>query len=296
MNNIDEKLAKGFASSPAQPAQSLQGEYNLLNNSAVKAASKVARRYDALDQAWSELLPTLDQMQALLSQRGADRQDAGEGKLPTWTEWLKAFLKATGLGVTMWTIQSHLVKLRGLGKIKAQPSDPPLKLSSPDQRRLLQAVQCCNELIAAFEHGGDYQQVMEDYKRIAMGPDKLEQLLEAIPNDSVFSTGPSVLPAPAGAHSMEGAVSRGCPGPAVPAQPSLSLPKAGSWSGLVDFVCGTAGEGIKAALDGLDPRHAAEILQRSVSKIVGTYCPCPGQIAVEIKYVDAGTASVRRAA
>jgi hypothetical protein len=79
------------------------------------------------------------------------------------------------------------------------------------------------------------------------------------------------------------------------AQPSIALPKAGSWSGLADFICATAGNGINAALDGLDPSVAAETLQMAVSKIVKMCCPCPAEILVEIKYVR-GTSPVRRAA
>lgn len=296
MHDSGSKLAKAFASSPTQPAQSLQAEYDQLDNSTREQAKKVTMGCDTLDKAWRELLPKLNEMQALLSQRGADRQHIVEIKLPTWTKWLNDFLTETGLGIRMRTVQNHLNKFRGLNKQKTRLSDPPRKLSSQEQKRLLEAAQRGNELIQALESSGDYHPAMQEYKRFMMGPEKLEQMLEAIPSDLGLAATLSLFPPAAAVRTTEEPVALNTPAPAMVAKPCIALPKAGNWSGLADFVCATAGEGITAALGGLDARVAAEILQMAVRKIVQTCCPCPAEILMELKYVRGGTAPVRRAA
>jgi len=301
MNEVSdvEKLAKTFASCGEPPTKTLQEQYEQLNRSARSGAKQLSNRCELLNQAWAELLPTLNEMQALLSQRGSDRESQSAAVLPTWTEWLRTFLKETGLAVTMRTVQGHLAKLRHLGTRGAKPSEAPPKLSSRDQRRLLAGAQCANEVIAALEAGTEYRPAMEDYKRIAMGPEKIEQLLETIPAESIPPISPPILPP---SQSTENAIALVAPvtlEPVTALPPQVPLPKAGGWSGLFDYVNATCGDGLEAALAGQDPGQMATCLQHFAEKLTARYCIHDrrfGQIKIKIEYVSEVILSSKQAA
>jgi hypothetical protein len=284
-----EKLAKQFASSAEPARQALSEEYERLNLLARAKAEKVSSRCKSLVEAWADLLPTLDEMQALLSQRGVDREQQSAGGLPTWTQWLIGFLSESGLGVTVRSVQLHLAKFRGLGKQKNGRSESPRKLSPRDQRRLLAAAQCGNELITALDNGAEYQTLLEEYKRIAMGPAKIEQLLDAIPNEPLPSISPSVKPPAQGVENTIGPVAPCTPeSVTVLPRPQVALPKGGNWSALVDYVGDACGDGISVTLAELNPCDMANCLQHFAQKLTDKYCVYDrqgGQIRVKIDYV-----------
>jgi hypothetical protein len=76
------------------------------------------QRCDAIAQAvvtLNEAMPHIDKMQALLSQRGAERHKIlKEAGLPTWTEWAKGY--AEKLRTSVRTLQRRISELRGGGK------------------------------------------------------------------------------------------------------------------------------------------------------------------------------------
>jgi hypothetical protein len=263
--NVDEKLANDFASSPGPEAQALLEQYNQLNLSAQAGAKKVVSRCKSLKEAWVELLPTLDEMQKLLSQRGDEHDSRSAAALPTWTQWVKDYLKATGLGVSVRSVQLHLAKLRRLGKRNTIPSEPPIKLTPRDQRRLLKAAQCGNELIEALERGSgrDYIKLMQEYKRIGMDTEKIDQLLVTV------------------------------------SQPRAALPKPGDGSALFDYINGCCGDGVKIALGGPDPCVMAACIQKFAERLADFYCARDregGKIEVKIEFVQADAVSLQQAA
>ena len=73
----------------------------------VASARKAKIDFDAL-------LPELDQMQAMLSQRGRLRPLMDTIGMPTWTEWFKQFRKRLGEDFTIRAIQRKLRQYRGL--------------------------------------------------------------------------------------------------------------------------------------------------------------------------------------
>lgn len=59
------------------------------------------------------MLPLVDHMQSMLSQRGSRRKLMDTLGLPTWSEWFEDFRKRLHEDITIRTIQRHLRKYRG---------------------------------------------------------------------------------------------------------------------------------------------------------------------------------------
>jgi hypothetical protein len=62
--------------------------------------------------AWDALLPVLDSIQKLLSQRGANHKRAGRG-LPEWSVWWNQFSDNNDLSISFRTVQYRLTAYRG---------------------------------------------------------------------------------------------------------------------------------------------------------------------------------------
>lgn len=169
------KLANQFASFNA--AQTRQ-QYEELAAAIQEKSERLDSALTAAENVWDELLPHLRQMQALLSQRGKDRQKVlSKAKLPTWSDWFAAFRKQRRWPTTLRAVQKHLAALRG--PTERKKSQPTPKLSPRNQERLLEAQQCGNELVAALENGADYSGPLKEFKRVALDPEKLSSILEA---------------------------------------------------------------------------------------------------------------------
>jgi len=89
-------------------------KYDALNNQInsklriyVASARKAKLDFDAM-------LPELDRMQAMLSQRGRLRKMMDTAGLPMWTEWFDDFSKRTDEDFTIRTIQRKLRLYRGI--------------------------------------------------------------------------------------------------------------------------------------------------------------------------------------
>lgn len=79
----------------------------------VSQARKAKTDFDAL-------MPLVDQMQAMLSQRGSVRRLMGTMGLPTWPEWFKKFRERLPEDITLRTIQRRLRAYRQI----PPPKDP----------------------------------------------------------------------------------------------------------------------------------------------------------------------------
>lgn len=99
------------------------------------------------------LLRRLYEMQALLSQRGEDKDCRPDG-LPTWTRYFEDFKKKHGLQITLRTAQRAFRGMDGKPPAPA-PKSKPLTLSERDRRRLVEAAVTGNEIVSAWEHGGN---------------------------------------------------------------------------------------------------------------------------------------------
>jgi hypothetical protein len=93
-------------------------KYDALNNQIkgklriyVASARKAKLEFDAM-------LPELDRMQAMLSQRGRLRKMMDTAGLPTWTEWFDDFSKRMDEDFTIRTIQRKLRLYRGIPDVE----------------------------------------------------------------------------------------------------------------------------------------------------------------------------------
>ena len=73
--------------------------------------------------AFDDLIPDLDIMQAMLSQRGRYRKLMDTLGLPTWTAWFKDFEKRCALEYSLKTVQRRLKEYRG--ELGEEPKPEP---------------------------------------------------------------------------------------------------------------------------------------------------------------------------
>lgn len=106
----------------------LEKQITLKLDAYVTQAVKAKTDFDAL-------VPLLDQMQSMLSQRGAQRRLMDTLELPTWTEWFSKFRDSLGEEFTLRTIQRKLRQYRddsdSIGD--ADPSDPKQVGETPER-------------------------------------------------------------------------------------------------------------------------------------------------------------------
>jgi hypothetical protein len=288
-----EELAKSFASFCPADTETLKKEFTDLNSAAHEQATLVPVACNALSTALGGLMPILSKMQSLLSQRGGNRDLFRDAGVPTWLEWWTSYQKKTGMGMSLRTIQRKLKMLRSMGKPMdktAKRVDPPVRLSSRDQRRVLTALQCANEIVAAINGNGDYHDSLIEYNRIALDTDRIEQLLENIPDDAevtvISRTAIKPTPAvPVPAAETPIVSQEGSPQPL-----PLRMPKGGDHSALFEVINDSCGKQISAALDGLDPVLMATVIGECFKKLANLRCLydlSAGEITVSVNYVKA---------
>ncbi len=138
-----------------------------------------------------QIVPYLARMQALLSQRGADRKMVlRKAGLPTWTKWAEGY--AASLHCTLRTIQRHIVMVReDQGQRALGPGSPAEKaaggtgvprqarLDARQQAALVQAQMAANELAAALRDGTEWDPALAKFECVAISHPVLDTWLEA---------------------------------------------------------------------------------------------------------------------
>jgi len=115
-----EQPAQDCASSSADSDDSDSKQFADLQVEAKKYAKEVASTDRLHHQAaWDTLLPILDKMQKLLSQRGANHKDAPK-RLPEWGFWWHDFSQRNHLGISFRTVQYRLNRYQGTSSGKKQ--------------------------------------------------------------------------------------------------------------------------------------------------------------------------------
>jgi DNA (cytosine-5)-methyltransferase 1 len=134
-----------------------------------------------------EIIPYLERMQRLLSQRGADRRMVlRKAGLPTWTEWAEGY--ARSLHCTLRTVQRHILLVRegqerkalGPGSHAEQQDRGVLKqvrLGVRQQAALVEAHLAANGLAAALRDGADWHAALEQFEKTAVAPAVLGEWL-----------------------------------------------------------------------------------------------------------------------
>jgi hypothetical protein len=135
----------------------------------------------------SGLMPRLDKMQALLSQRGRNHELAKKLKLPKWSEYLAKV--AREIKVNIRTLQRNLKYFREPKQRVPKDKPKPVVLTKKQQRRILEAVLIANEAVNAAEHNGDVFTPLQEYKKVALDSEEIGSLLESTAPDPVIALG-----------------------------------------------------------------------------------------------------------
>ena len=112
LNATTRDMCREFEKNPSIAAQQMQSEFaNLQKQIDSKLGVYVAQVKKATAD-FDAMIPLLDRMQAMLSQRGKLRELMDAAKLPTWTQWFESFRKRLDEDVTLRTIQRKLREYR----------------------------------------------------------------------------------------------------------------------------------------------------------------------------------------
>jgi len=134
-----------------------------------------------------QMLPQLNDMWKLLSRKGG-KFSTDKDKLPGWTVYIKEI--AAEFGLSLRTIQEKLSEFRKGGTTTGHNKKPPVKPSKPwhadakDSRALAGAQLAINDLIAAYEAGADLAPAYQQYKKVAVSPTKLSDIVESAKPES----------------------------------------------------------------------------------------------------------------
>jgi hypothetical protein len=116
------------------PGELSDAFFQLEKQITVKLDAYVAQAVKAKTD-FDALIPLLDQMQSMLSQRGSQRRLMDTLELPTWTEWFSEFRDRLGEDFTLRTIQRKLRQYRDDSDSisDADPSDPKQVRKTPER-------------------------------------------------------------------------------------------------------------------------------------------------------------------
>jgi hypothetical protein len=95
----------------------IKASYEKLNRKIIRSADKYGVKAQDAAASWDILMPLIDRMQAMLSQRGEQRELMDTLGLPSWTEWFKEF-RPRLKEVTLRTIQRKIAEYRGKKPVK----------------------------------------------------------------------------------------------------------------------------------------------------------------------------------
>jgi hypothetical protein len=284
----EQKLANQFAT---LDTDELRKTYNLLNDAIREKTKPVVEALESANHHWDELLPHLDDMQSMLSQRGEARDKLRAANLPGWSEWFKLYKKDTGLGVTLRAVQKRLAKFRAKDIKKSGKPDSGSNLSKKKQKQLVEAPQCANEKVGAMDGGGDSTQALKTYKQVAMDCDQPGKLPKSIATGE--SSGSAAAPGlklakavieqgfgdrfPTALQVLESA---NVPVPSVPAQvqkqtdakPSPPMPKGGDWKRMLMSYTELLGKHTDAVFAELDERTLTAAFSNFAQGIADFLC------------------------
>jgi type II secretory pathway pseudopilin PulG len=137
-----------------------------------------------------EIIPYLERMQRLLSQRGADRRMVlKRAGLPAWTEWAERY--ARSLHCTLRTVQRHILLVREGQEPKALgPASPDegvaggalkrVRLDARQQAALLRAQLAANRLAEALRVGADWHAALAGFEKATVAQPTLDAWLSAL--------------------------------------------------------------------------------------------------------------------
>jgi hypothetical protein len=169
-------------------------------------------------------------------------------------------------------------------------------LSATDQRRLIEGVLHANDLVSALDNGGEYLGALAAYKRVAMGLGRVQRCVDTVgpEADGSLTSMANTLERVSGQAAMEApAVAQG---KSPVSLPSLSILKAGDWSGLVNKVGDSCGGSIKSVFEGLAPQLMADVFANFGQKLAQRFCVAEDVVIIVTAAVSRNLAEKSRAA
>lgn len=188
----------------------LDPNINDLTNELLAEHRKLTGRID------NELMPSLNRMQMLLSQRGelhallaTDPSLAGEldqlGNLPTWTEWFEMFRSRFDVAMTLRTVQRKLKLLRGEtnsadddGEFDDSPESDTDEPEAPPTAKEREEVRTASELLAehvkCLKDALTGKSINNDAMRISRAVGLVKDLEIALDEGVLFDSPPVSLP------------------------------------------------------------------------------------------------------
>ncbi len=170
-----ERLAQDCASSEIQERDSDLTQFKSLQCEAKRCAKAVVNTSRIQHQAaWQALLPFLDNMQKLLSQRGVNHK-AAEANLPDWKSWWNAFSDTNRITISFRTVQYRLNRYRDTTGTAKQCRP---RATRQEQLQLAQTARAGYRLAAACRSGMGSISESQAFYRESLPLETVEEIIE----------------------------------------------------------------------------------------------------------------------
>lgn len=113
LNKQTHDMRREFVTNPKISKRQLHMEFVGLNQQIDQKLGTFSAAAKKASAELNAMLPLLEKMQAMLSQRGKLRDLMDSAKLPTWTAWFESFRERMPQDVTIRTVQRHLAERAG---------------------------------------------------------------------------------------------------------------------------------------------------------------------------------------
>ena len=179
-----ERLAQDCASSVSRDEDSEFMQFKSLQIEARKCAKAVANTSRPQHEAaWQQLLPILDRMQKLLSQRGVDHKRAG-ADLPEWKPWWDSFSGTNRLTISFRTVQHRLNRFRGISNGENLHR---ARATRQEQLQLALTAKAGHRLAAVCKSGmGSVSEALAFYRE-SLALEKVEEITDRLSSPSLRS-------------------------------------------------------------------------------------------------------------
>ncbi len=171
--------SKGFGYEKLDSAAT-KNEFDTLDLELNKRKSAIANARVTLEEA----TPYLARMQALLSQRGADRKNVlRDARVPSWSEWVEKY--ASELNYTVRTLQAHIKELREPTKGTGRSGNVPRHAEHYTKTQTNMMVSTCNlaiEARKASEAGRPVHSILAKIQMDAARLLEINELAERLPD------------------------------------------------------------------------------------------------------------------
>jgi hypothetical protein len=113
LNKQTDDMRREFLSNPKVTQKQITAEFTGLNKEIDQKLGSFSATMKKADAEQAAILPLLEKMRDMLSQRGKLRDVMDSAKLPTWTDWFESFHGKMPKDVTIRTIQRQLAERNG---------------------------------------------------------------------------------------------------------------------------------------------------------------------------------------